>query len=73
MAANWAPSSVQFEVERDGNEVTISARGESTNFVLTSSLEGATVLAATLARATDEPPAARQRFSISKTRLEVSK
>lgn len=66
-------NSVQIEIERDGDEVTISARSDGANFVLTSSLEGATVLAATLARATDEPPSARQRFSVGKSRLEVSK
>ena len=71
MAAN--SRSVEFEIERDGDEVTISARCEGANFVMTSSLDGATVLASTLTRATDDPPAARQRFSIQRSRLEVSK
>jgi len=68
-----APSVVEFEIEREGDEVTVCARCNGANFVLTSSLDGATVLASTLARATDEPPAARQRFQIQRSRLEVSR
>lgn len=64
---------VEFEIERDGDEVTISARQNGANFVFTSSLDGATVIASTLSRATDEPPAARQRFQVQRARLEVSR
>lgn len=68
-----ALAGVEFEIEREGDEVTISARTKDANFVFTSSLDGATVFASTLSRATDEPPAARQRFQIQRARLEVSK
>lgn len=67
------PAVAELEIERDGDEVTISARTSAANFVFTSSLDGATVLASALSRSTEEPPAARQRFQLQRAKLQVSK
>lgn len=67
------PTSVEFEFERDGDEVILSVRNGEDNFVLWLPLDGASVFAATAARATDDPVNARFRFQIQRARLEVSK
>lgn len=68
-------TSVDFEFERDGDEVAISCRGPLGNFVLVLPLDGATVFAASVSRVTDETAdaSARCRFQIQRARLDVSK
>lgn len=47
-------STVEFEVERDGQSLTVSIRAESSNLVLTVPIDSASVISATLVRATSE-------------------
>jgi hypothetical protein len=67
------PTGVEFEFERDGNEVILSVRNGQANFVLTLPLDGASVFAASATRAADESTSTRFRFQIQRARLEVSR
>jgi hypothetical protein len=69
-----AGAGVEIEVERDEDQVVLSLRNGAINFVLTLPLDGATVLSASMVRATDEESTEnRQRFTISRARLEGTK
>jgi hypothetical protein len=67
--------SVEFEFERDGNQVTLSARSPVCNFVLTLPLDGACAFAASAQQVVDENKfrSHRNRFTVSRASLEVSK
>jgi hypothetical protein len=68
-----ALENVEFEFERDGNEVVLSARSDSANFVLTFQLSGAAAFAASAARASEgDSSTDRIRFSVNKAHLETS-
>ena len=64
---------VDFEFERDEDEVTISARSGAMNFVLVMSHEEATVFAAIASRVIyKSTETTRSRFQLKKAILEVS-
>jgi hypothetical protein len=64
---------VEFEFERDGDAVVLSVRSVGCNFILAMNIDGATVFAASALRATDENvSAARFRFQLPRSKLEVS-
>jgi hypothetical protein len=66
-------SQVEFEIEREGQEVVLSVRSIDSNFVLALPLDGAVTACAALMRAIDEDSSPRSRFIISRARLQVSK
>jgi hypothetical protein len=67
--------SVEFELERDGNEVVISARSGGDNFVMTLPLDGASAFAAAAQQIVDDNKfrSHRARFTVSNAVLQVSK
>jgi len=65
---------VEVEFERDGPEITISARSNGTNFIFVLPHDGATVFADAAQRACEKDETiATSRFTIRGARLEVSK
>lgn len=68
------PENVDFEFEREGNEVTISARALNCNFTLTFTLDGAAAFAASATRVSEgSSESDRIRFQVRRAQLECSK
>jgi hypothetical protein len=68
------PEPVDFEFEREGKEVTISARSGSSNFVMTMPLAAMNAFVASAERMTiPENDDTTARFQVKNATLEVSK
>jgi len=67
------PTQVEIELERDGNEVTISARQNGANFVLCLRVDGASVLSAALHNAAGDDAHRIHRFELKSAKLGTSR